>query len=111
MHARDPIGKEAAEQPDGMTIHGISWSRGFGEWREEEQVGRRTKRGKDKGAVRDQSERGQQRNRYKAVEKHVYRPDDLRREVCQQPIEAKLIDQREDMVSPAMIRGKHHGVF
>ncbi len=107
VHAGDFVGSEAAKQPDGMSEHGIARAGGFSQWSKEEEVGRRAQRGEHEGIACQQSQQGQQGYSDKAVERDVGRPDERRRQVSQQPIEAKPVDEQEDVFCP-MVRRRTH---
>ena len=103
MHSRDLVGSKATNQSNGVAEQGVARVGGFSERGKEEKVSRWTKRGKHKGAVSQQRQQRQQGDCNEAIQCHVRRPDRLRRQVRQQPTEAKAFNKRED-VGCAMVR-------
>jgi len=100
VHTCDPICREAAEEPYQMSQHGIPRRSRFRVRREEKEVSSRPKRREDKWIASKQCQECQQSNGDEAIKSYVRCPDKCRREIGEQPIEAKPFKELEDMCWP-----------
>ena len=83
-----------------MSKHGIPRRGGFRLRREEKEVGSRPRDGKTNGLRVSSASNVKQGNRDEAIESYVRCPDECRRQMGEQPTEAKPFNEPKDMFWP-----------